>query len=471
MIPPIVEKKGSEIKINLFPKQAQFVNSDVDDLFFGGQVGGAKSTAVIMGACLRRMKFPGSTGLILRRTYPELEKSLIQKSREIYPFFGATYHETKKCWTFPNGSLQYFGFCETDKDVYSYQSAEYQDIWIDESTHMTEFQITYITSRCRSTIPGCKPLIRLASNPGNTGHLFHKKRYIEPYKKQKIWKDERTGKTMSFIPSSLEDNPAMMELDPTYKSRLRELGETKYKALAEGDWDVYEGAYFDWDEKIGVLPYKRVPDTDTFKFLAMDWGFKEPCCVLWFEVMPSGRIYCYRELYVTNLSNPDLAKTILQMSPSNEKYEYMVCEVDIWFKQAEQKEGGESIQQQMEAVLGTRIPLIKANKNRIAGWNKMQQYFAKAGDGRPWLMISPVCENLIRTIPTMIHDDKNPNDVDSAGENHAPECCRYALMSLTGIMPGSEDENLSPYERIFGVKSDEAKNVSYLPVRGHGGYG
>jgi hypothetical protein len=379
------------------------------------------SSAIIVAAAIRRMKYPGSKGLILRRTYPELEKSLIQKSREIYPMFGANYHEANKAWRFPNGSILYFGYCESDKDVFQFQSAEYQDIWFDEASHFTEFQISYITSRCRSTIPGCKPIIRLASNPGNIGHHYLKKRYIEPYKTNKIWTDQLTGKTLSFIPARLEDNPAMMELDPGYKMRLKDLGEQKYMALAEGSWEVSEGQYFDYDLRVGkgVLPYKRVPDSDTFKFLSMDWGYSEPACILWWELMPSGRIFIYRELYVTRLSPKELAQRIIEMSPVGEKYEYIACPPEIWGKKIELEGGGESIHDLMQTILVDKIPMVKASRERVAGWTKLREYFALAGDGRPWMQISPVCENLIRTIPTMIHDDKNPEDCSMRAEDHA----------------------------------------------------
>jgi phage terminase large subunit len=451
----------------LFPKQAEFVNSEIDDLLYGGAAGGAKSTSIMIFAALRRMAHPGSNGIIFRRTYPQLEKSLILKSRELYPKFNAIYNESKKVWKFPNGALQHFGYCERDADVYNFHSDEYHDMCFDEASLMTEFQITYLTSRCRSTLPNCKPLIRLASNPGNVGHLFLKKRYIEPSKISKTWTDDRTGKTMGFISAKIADNPAILELDPGYIKRLRELGEQKYLALAEGSWDVFEGAYFDFDMRLGVLPYKRVPDTDTFKFLSLDWGYGEPACVLWWEVMPSGRIYVYRELYCPKLSNNELGQRILDMSPSNEKYEYIACDPSIWGKTSEFKDGAESVQQQIQNVLGQRINMIASNNNRIAGWTKLNEYFQLAGDGRPWIQISPLCENLIRTLPTMMHDEKNPSDVSKLGEDHACDSLRYGIMSMQNVPRGQE--NLSPYERLFGGKS-VAENISYLPIPGRGGY-
>lgn len=810
MIRPIVERVGDELKINLFPKQAQFINSDVDDILFGGAASGGKSAALLVFKAIRRMSHPGSNGLLLRRTYSQLEKSLILKSREIYPLFGATYHESKKLWSFPNGSLEHFGYLERDADVlnyhcfhpetelltingwrfvadiragdlvstmnpatremdyrpatkiYSYeysgkmlslyqkdgvsfcvtpnhsiwastertksikryeakdlpkvamipqtikwkgirppekfsfqsdghngkkvefnsrdwcsflgwylaegccnptrwsirisqikkygrklvedilrrnginafinkreisfsskalcfylqtlgkdcyekkitpdikswdsehlqiildalvdgdgtwykrgnhphyygvfvtssvtlkddvteialkcgyrvtsalvdgyltkgktkiwrlyllkkrgdtsvrstkskieeiyyfgsiycvnvppyhtvltrhrnriswsgQSDEYHDIGFDEASLFSEFQINYMTSRCRSTLSGCKALIRLASNPGNVGHMFLKKRYIEPSKKQPIWTDEITGKTYSFISAKIDDNPAMLELDPGYKDRLRVLGDQKYMALAEGNWDVFEGTYFDFDIRPGhgVLPYRRVPDTDTFKFLSLDWGYAEPACVLWWELMPSGRLIAYRELYVTRLSPKELAQKIMDMSPVSERYEHIACPPEIWGKKIELDGGGESIQSLMQTVFSDRIPMIKAPNARIPGWLKLKEYMSKAGDGRPWLQLSPVCENTIRTIPAMIYRSEerghgNVEDLDDRGEDHCADSCRYAVMTLQNS-PQSTSEIISPYERLFGRTMD-SKSHAYLPDVGRGGY-
>lgn len=473
MIRPIVERVGDEVKINLFPKQADFVNSEVDDILYGGAAGGGKSQALLIFGALRRMQHPTSNGLMLRRTFSQLEKSLILKSKQIYPLFGATYHEAKKLWAFPNGSLQHFGYLERDADTFNYHSDEYHDICFDESSLFTPFQLNYMTSRCRSTLPGCKALIRLASNPGNVSHMFLKEKYIEPSKTQKIWFDDVQKIHRSFISAKVDDNPAMMELDPGYKDRLRILGDQKYMALAEGNWDVFEGAYFNFDIRpgYGVLPYRRVPDTDTFKFLSLDWGYADPASIHWWELMPSGRLIAYRELYITRLSPKELAAKILEMCPTSERYEYIACPPEIWGKKVELDGGGESIQSLIESVLGERLPMIKAPNARIPGWLKMKEYMSPAGDGRPWMQISPVCENLIKNIVGAIHDDRpggNVEDISPMCEDHAIDDARYAIMTLQNA-PRNNNEIISPYERLFGIKEDN-KNFSNLPMSGRGGY-
>ncbi len=461
-----VEVVGDEVKINIFPRQAEFIASTVDDALFGGAAGGGKSHALLIFHAKRRMEFPGTAGIIFRRTFPELDKSIIRESLTMYPLFGAKYNSSKREWRFPNGSIQEFGYCERDGDVYKYQSAEYADMGFDELTHFTQFQFAYLTSRCRTSRQGVKPLIRCATNPGNIGHQWVWKRYIEPSMVHKIWKDENTGKAMTFIPATIQDNPALMEADPGYIKRLKELPEKKYLALAEGRWDVFEGAFFtEWDPTPGmsILPGPRVPEKDHLKYLCLDWGYADPAAVYWLELTPYGKVYAYRELYVTQLGPQKLAKQILDMCPKEEEYEWMSASPEIWGKKTELDAGGEPIEEIMQGVFGDRIQMTKANNARVPGWMKMRQFMGPTSDGRPFFQVSPVCENLIRTIPGIIHDDKRPEDCDPRAEDHAVEAIRYGLVSLADVPKFELTPYESNYDKIFGRRTRVDDPMSSLP--------
>lgn len=469
-----IEKVGNEVRINIFPKQREFIDSKIDDLLYGGAAGGGKSYGLLIWAAKRRLEIRQSKGILFRRTYPELERSLISESKKYYGLFGARYNETKHAWRFPNGSIQEFGHCETDGDVYAYQSAEYQDMGFDEATHFTQFQVAYLTSRVRSSIPGVQTQIRLTSNPGGVGHAWIYKRYVLPYKFHRSWRDTKTEKSLSFIPATVHDNPALMENDPNYLKRLKELPEKKYLALAKGRWDVFEGAYFtEWNDTPGfsILREPRKPDTWTMKFLSMDWGFSDPACVLWWEITPLGRVFIYRELYTSRLSPKELAKAIMDLSPESEKYMFLKASPEIWGKKVETDNGGETIKDLMESVISGRVPMEKANNARVPGWLKVREYLSPAPDGKPWVQISPVCENLIRTLPMLVHDEKKPEDVDPACEDHAPEAMRYGAVTLREVPRSVSSPYATDYERIFGIQGEDNGRYQSIPIQGHGGYG
>ena len=280
-------------------------------------------------------------------------------------------------------------------------------------------------SRNRSSIPGVRPLMRSASNPGNVGHVWVKKRFIDPAKIASKWWNEEEKKEMGFISSRLEDNPSLSVNDPGYEDRLRVLGDKKFRSLRYGDWEIFEGQFFDeWDNRSGmsVLEYDRVPDTYSRKFLSMDWGYSSPSCILWWEVTPMGRVFIYREFYPTRLSPKELAQAIYDLSPESEKFEALWSPPELWGKEVELEGGGSPIQVLMQSVFDAhprKITMTKANNARIPGWQKCREYLKKAPDGLPWLQVSPSCKNFIRTVPAQVHDEKKVEDLDTTGEDHA----------------------------------------------------
>ena len=470
-----IDPQTKKLNINIWPKQHQFINSDdIDEIFYGGAAGGGKSEAILHFCLKRRMSLPNTRGIIFRRRFPDLERTLIPRSHEFFLRVGAKYNGAKHLWKFKNNSIQEFGFCEGDEDVYNYQSAEYHDMCFDEASHFTEFQFGYLTSRCRSAIPGVKPLIRLASNPGNIGHLWLKKRYIDPARAASKWYLEAEQKTLSFIPAKLEDNPSLRLNDPTYENRLKILGDKKYKALRFGDWDVFEGQFFSEWSKDHVLPYHRTPDTHSRKFLSMDWGYSAPAAVHWWEVTPSGRIFVYRELYVTRLAPKELAEAICNCSPKEERYQGLWAPPEIWGKEIELEGGGQPIQRLMQTAFNHLRPDIimhKANNARVPGWTKLREYLRVAPDGLPWLQFDPSCEKIIETLPMMIHDDTKPEDLDTGAEDHACDSIRYGIVSMNTV----PKTVLSPYgvstmDRIFG-EAQEFQPVSAMGIPGRSGYG
>jgi hypothetical protein len=113
----------------------------------------------------------------------------------------------------------------------------------------------------------------------------------------------------------------------------------------------------------------------------------------------------------------------------------------------------------------------KANNARVPGWTKVREYLRNAPDGFPWMQFSPCCENVIRTMPMLIHDENKVEDCDTDCEDHAPDSVRYGAVSLNLIPKVS----LSPYgvqtiDRIFGREEDFAP-ISAIPIPGRSGYG
>ena len=207
-----------EYNISVTEKQKRFIDATESEVLFGGAAGGGKSYGQIVDAMLFALRYPSSRQLILRRTFPELEKSLIRTSLALFPREIYTFNSSSHTGKFKNGSIIDFGYCATENDVYQYQSAEYDVIRFDELTHFTEAQYVYLISRVRGANSYPKQ-IKSSTNPGGVGHGWVRERFVDagnrgvPF----IGND---GMSRIFIPAMLDDNRFLRDGDPNYKKRL-----------------------------------------------------------------------------------------------------------------------------------------------------------------------------------------------------------------------------------------------------------
>jgi hypothetical protein len=150
-------------------KQIEFLRipDNVFEGFYGGAAAGGKSEVLIMLPIAREFyKDPHFKGIIFRRTYPELEESIIPRCRKIYcDVFKATYNKQDHIYTFPSGAWIKVSYMNDDSDAEAHKSAEYNYIAFDELTTFTMYQYIYLTSRCRTTRGSNLPaIVRSASN-------------------------------------------------------------------------------------------------------------------------------------------------------------------------------------------------------------------------------------------------------------------------------------------------------------------
>ncbi|MEG0020859.1 MAG: phage terminase large subunit, partial [Oscillospiraceae bacterium] len=256
------------MKLEMTQKQQQFINCTADEVLFGGAAGGGKSYAQLIDCFLYGLKYPKSKQLILRRTLPELEKSLIRVSLELFSDEVYKYNSSKHTGVFANGSLVDFGYCDNENDVFKYQSAEYDVIRFDELTHFTQDMYVYLLSRLRGANDYPKQ-IKSSTNPGGVGHSWVKKRFIDCCLEGE-YRDENG--TRQFIPAKVSDNTFLMRSDSGYINRLKGLGAKEKRALLYGDWDIFEGQYFsEFRRDIHVVKPFVLP-SHWKRYFTMDYG-------------------------------------------------------------------------------------------------------------------------------------------------------------------------------------------------------
>ncbi len=262
------------------PKQAlaEDLSSQVDELLFGGSVGGGKSWWLLLHVIAEMEAHPGNRGLVLRRTMPRLARTLLPRAETLLA--GRTKpNRNDHTFTWPNGSILEFGHLEHATSVHNYQGAEYGVIGFEEVTEFVESQWEFLTTRLRAPAPGIRAHMVATTNPGGPGHRWVKRRWVRPQpedvvgpvvpKSGDVWSavpkvEDQTPVRRVFVPSLLEDNPALMARDPGYRARM--LAGISNRALREavgfGDWDAIdriEGTLWDWD---WIEPHRRAPGSE-----------------------------------------------------------------------------------------------------------------------------------------------------------------------------------------------------------------
>lgn len=254
--------------IELQPKQAlaQKLVDDADELLYGGAAGGGKSFWLLAHAVAQMEMHPGNRGIIFRRVMPSLKRSILPAAVALL-HSKAEHNKVDNTFTFPNGSVLEFGHLQHDDSVHTYQGAEYGFIGFEEVTEFLEAQWEFMSSRARAPADGIRPHMVATANPGGVGHRWVKRRWVKPDgadvavgspmpSPNTVWqaRPQVEGEPPSrrvFIPARLDDNPALLERDPAYRTRLRAITNRALReAMESGDWDAIdqiEGALWEWD--------------------------------------------------------------------------------------------------------------------------------------------------------------------------------------------------------------------------------
>ncbi|MBQ1820323.1 MAG: phage terminase large subunit [Clostridia bacterium] len=423
------------------PKQEQFFLASARHVAYGGARGGGKSWAMRRKFVLLAFRYPGLRLLLLRRTLPELtENHLLPLQRELTP--AVPYHATQRAFLFPNGSRLKLGYCDREADVFQYQGQEYDVIGLEEATHFSESQMQFLTTCNRSVRTDFKPRMYYTCNPGGVGHAWVKRLFID-----RDYRNSERQEDYVFIPARVTDNPVLLRTNPQYLETLENLPDHLRKAYLDGDWDVLEGQFFqEFNRSLHVVHPTRLP-MEWKRFRAMDWGYNDPCCVLWFAVAPEGKLYVYRELYLRKTLSSEIAKRVGELS-SGERIAYTVASPDAWQQRGLKGAEGESI---AEVFSHNGVPLIPADNARVPGWQRVREALAVSPDGTPELRIFETCRNLIRTLPVLTFDAHDCEDVSDNCEDHAPEALRYGLMSRPRPAPEQKQKRVYRYDPLSGA--------------------
>ena len=422
-------------------KEMEFMRRREKYIAYGGARGGGKSWVArtkAVGMCLR---YAGLRVLMVRKTFAQLRENIVLPMQEQFaPLYRAgamRYNGQNNEVRFYNGSRIVFGYCDSDRDLLQYQGVEYDVIFLEEATQLSEYQFGIIRASLRGTNDYPKRMY-LTCNPGGQGHAWVKRLFVD----RQFTKDEDPAE-YAFIQAKVYDNAVLMEKDPGYLRNLQTLPDGMRKAWLDGSWDVFEGQVFtEWRDDpehyadgkwTHVIDEFRVPEWWKI-WRGFDFGYAKPFSVGWYAADEEGRLYRIKELYgCTGRPNEGLridpveqARRIREAEQNDPVLRGRVIQ-GIADPAIFDESRGESIAAMMERGPNF-LHWMPGDHTRLAGKMQMHYRLNFDGEGRPMLQVFNTCKHFIRTIPNLVYDESNVEDIDTRQEDHIYDECRYVLM-------------------------------------------
>jgi len=467
----------ADVALRPTPLQEAFVHSVTDETLYGGARGGGKTFAVIIDWLVHSEAYGKyARGIVFRRTLVELD-DFIEAARDVLEAAGHVWHEGKKFFRSPKGAVFRCRYLDNDADAQKYQGHAYSRIYVEEIGNFpSSAPIRKLFGALRPPIAGGPPIrcqFKATANPGGPGQTWVKARYIDPAPAMTPFSEDQGKRYRVFIPAKLTDNPHLMENDPTYIDRLRDVGSAELvKAWLDGDWNTVVGQYFrEFEYEKHVIPTVEIPGHWNVRYRSHDWGSARPNCTLWFAVadgsplpgvdcrIPRGSLVVYRERYGWNgkpnegerKTAAEVAKAILEVEEDHD-----VIEANSTLNKIDPStfatNGGPSIAENFarEGIWFKRADNRRtAGKGAMGGWDQVRGRLKGDGDA-PMIFFMDCCAHLIRTLPMIPADPVNLDDIDSDSEDHAADTLRYGCMSRPYMPPDAKIRAAEAAEKHYG---------------------
>lgn len=261
------------------------------EILYGGARGGGKTDCGIAWL-LKPITNPLYRALVIRHTADDLS-DWCDRAERIFAAYGGVKKGQPVAFYFPSGAVIRTGHLNDDKAFSKYQGHEYQRMLIEELSQIpSKFLYEKLKTSCRSTVDGIDPRIFCTTNPDLPGLLWIKDYWqIGSTKPCSTIIDPKTKRTRIFIPARVEDNPVLMQKDPTYVTMLEGLADTNLRnAWRYGSWDIHEvkGAYYadqlkflDDNNRITDVPHDPALLTHT----AWDLGVDDEMAIWFFQIV------------------------------------------------------------------------------------------------------------------------------------------------------------------------------------------
>lgn len=457
------------VHFKLYPKQQRALMSTAQEILYGGAAGSGKSYMMRVLAILLCVEIPNIKVFLFRRMYKELYinhvyspdgflvmlKPMIDSGEVVFNKSDGVIN-----FTF-NGAQIYLCHAQHETDINTYLGSEIHCLLIDEATQFTEKMIRFIRTRVRLgglPVPdrwkSLLPKIIYGTNPGGPSHAYLKRGFVSHGEGHVFLAPiQDGGMTREYVPAKSKENTIMLRNDPNYSQRIMGLGDERLAlAYLEGNWDLEEGAAFAdlWDSNVHIIHQVEVPRHWVID-RSHDYGYSAPAATLyWAEsdgtactinnrrvVIPRRSLILLSEQYFADKEDRGLKLLPQELGSRMRNHEAMLgltgrvqpgpADASIFDKDR----GMKCIH---DDYVASGIRFTRGDKrpgSRERGFIMFRQYLKAALNRNfetPWLLVHRNCVNTISQIPELPISPENPQDVDSAANDHIYDGARYRML-------------------------------------------
>jgi hypothetical protein len=488
------------LNIRLQPKQAMFWNmvehGKASWLGYGGSRGGAKSGGLRRILLKRRLDYPGTRCILLRRVWDDVNKNHVQKMWEEFPSLQQYYKSVEKGIFLPNGSVFYFDAAENQTDVErKAYGPEFMDVAIDQAEQFSGGEMAQLKTINRWPGLGlgvCKML--LGFNPGGQGaaflqRIFYTKKFEgaenpddyaflqafgwDNYEWCRAGMEEEGLTEQDFYSWSSEKRFVYYTTKSQYGKEQNALPPHKRPGQLLGSFKKFEGQYFNnWEPEVHVWPFDDIDFKPNWpRWISVDWGFQHHAAVSWHcqagEWMENGKrkrlVITYRSMIRQGISEGALAEEICEAN-DGDKIRNIYGGHDLWAKTSTK---GAKEKKMNEVFKRNGLPTMKrARTERIDGW----RFIYNALEDCEWI-VTDNCTEVVEAIPMAVFNTKANSGMGNEDiiktdtkEDDMLDCVRYGLW--TQYAPKRKGDEQKAHESTAHLTDLTSRAIHYKKVLG-----
>jgi PBSX family phage terminase large subunit len=398
-----------------------------------GSAGGGKSRCAAEKVNAFMLKYPGATGLMLRKAREYAGKSIVpfMEKAVIGGTSGTKKKKSDSLFQYQNGSMLYWGGMKDDSQREGIRSigpdGSLDIVWIEEATQFTELDLNELLARMRGHVAPWVQII-LTTNPDAPSHWINQRLIL--------------GGEATVYYSRAADNP---NNPPRYLETLKLLTGILRERLVLGLWKQAEGAVYEWDPELHLCDPFTIPSSWR-RFICIDFGYTNPFVCQWWAVDPDGVMYRYRELYRTRRTVDEHADQILELS-RGEDIEIAVCDHDAEDRATLEKKGIATIPAMKDISTGIQAVGQRMAKDERTDLPRVRFFRSALVEEDEALVEAkkPTCTE--QEFPGYVwpkgQDGKTVKEVPVKVNDHGMDTTRYAVKYVDEGEGGIEDQQMS----------------------------